>query len=317
MNFEMQTGRESNHNIIRGTTVFSFPAAVATASARIAGIAAPSSIAAGSDFTIAIIPENYIQSVLDVSAAFGFTGTVFPDSLGSYLTSVYLGPSQSNILTNISVSANLPASYAAGSSYHLTAAITSLYGAAYLPTITSFDLPVTLSNVTSSELTSTFDGTNSSSDISTPSVTTSTLTSATTSTSTASPTTGSGSFTDLNSLIQALQTGLNSLLLDIVRSDNVTAAADYNALSPLFDQLLRFTPSGSCDGNPTGKTLTQVEAIQLVHSIQSTLNVISLDVTNGDDVKALADTCEVRADYFNSGLHEFVFGPGQTSGTGQ
>ncbi|KAK5692834.1 hypothetical protein LTR17_025244 [Elasticomyces elasticus] len=301
---------------MRGTTVFSFAAAVAPASARIAGIAAPSSIAAGSDFTITIITENYIQSVTDVSAAFGFTGTVFPDSLGSYLTSVYLGPSQSNILTNISVSASVPASYAAGSSYHLTAAITSLYGAAYLPTITFFDLPVTLSNVTSSELVSTFEGTNSC-DSSTPSVTTSTLTSATTSTSTASPTTGSGSFTDLNSLIHGLQIGLNNLLLDIVHSDKVAAAADYNALSPLFDQLLRFTPSGSCDGNPTRKALTQNEAIQLIRSIQSTLNAISLVVTNRDDAKALADTCEVRADYFNSGLHEFVFGPGQTSGTGQ
>ncbi|KAK3641387.1 hypothetical protein LTR56_006897 [Elasticomyces elasticus] len=301
---------------MRGTTVYFFAAAVATASARIAGIAAPSSIVAGSDFTITIITENYIQSVLDVSAAFGFTGTVFPDSLGSYLTSVYLGPSRSNIFTNISVSANVPASYTAGSSFDLTAAITSLYGAANLPTITFFDLPVTLSNVTSSDLTSTFDGTNAC-DISTPSVTTSTSTSTTTSTSTASPTTGSGSFTDLNSLIQGLQTGLNSLLLDIVRSDNITAAADYDALSPLFDQLLRFTPSGSCDGNPTGKMLTQVEVIQLLQSVQSTLNVISLDVTNGDDAKALADTCEVRADYFNSGLHEFVAGPGQTSGTGQ
>ncbi|KAK5719347.1 hypothetical protein LTR15_007870 [Elasticomyces elasticus] len=303
---------------MRGTTVYFFAAAVATASARIAGIAAPSSIVAGSDFTITIITENYIQSVLDVSAAFGFTGTVFPDSLGSYLTSrcLVIGTAQSNILTNISVSANVPASYAAGSSFHLTAAITSLYGAANLPTITFFDLPVTLSNVTSSDLTSTFDGTNAY-DIGIPSLTTSTSTSTTTSTSTASPTTGSGSFTDLNSLIQGLQTGLNSLLLDIVRSDNITAAADYNALSPLFDQLLRFTPSGSCDGNPTGKMLTQVEVIQLLQSVQSTLNVISLDVTNGDDAKALADTCEVRADYFNSGLHEFVAGPGQTCGTGQ
>ncbi|KAK4950799.1 hypothetical protein LTR10_010792 [Elasticomyces elasticus] len=293
---------------MRGTTVFLFAAAVATASARIAGIAAPSSVVAGSEFTITIITENYIQSVLDVSAAFGFTGTIFSDSLGSYLTSVYLGPSQSNILTNISVSANVPASYAAATSYHLTAAITSLYGAAYSPTITLFDLPVSISNVTSSDLTSTFDGTNACG-LSTPSVTTST--------STTSPTSGSGSFTDLNSLVQGLQIGLNSLLLDTVRSDKVTATADYNALSPLFDQLLRFTPSGPCDGNPTGKALTQVEAIKILQGIQLTLNAISLDVTNGHDAKALADACEVRADYFNSGLHEFVFGPGQNSGTGQ
>ncbi|KAK5742783.1 hypothetical protein LTR17_003031 [Elasticomyces elasticus] len=61
--------------------------------------------------------------------------------------------------------------------------------------------------------------------------------------------------------------------------------------------------------------MTQNEAFQLIQSIQSTLNAISLDVTNRDGAKALADTCEVRADYFNSGLHEFVFGPGQTSGT--
>ncbi|KAK4890659.1 hypothetical protein LTR27_010698 [Elasticomyces elasticus] len=295
---------------MRVTTVFSFAAEVAPASARIAGIAAPSSIVAGSDFTITIITETISN----------------PSSMSPQrLASPEASSRTSNILTNISVSANVPASYVVGSSYHLTAAITSLYGAAYLPTITFFDLPVTISNVTSSELTSTFDGTNFCTpapnlfygDISTPSVTTSTLTSRTMSTSTASPTTGSGSFTDLDSVIRGLQTGLNSLLLNIVREDNVTATAEYNALSPLFDQLLRFTPSGPCDGNPTGRALMQNETIQLIQSIQSTLNVISFDVTNGDSPKALADTCQVRAQYFNSGLHEFVFGPGQSGGTGQ
>ncbi|KAK5696020.1 hypothetical protein LTR97_008440 [Elasticomyces elasticus] len=304
---------------MRGTTVYFFAAAVATASARIAGIAAPSSIVAGSDFTITIITENYIQSVLDVSAAFGFTGTVFPDSLGSYLTSVYLGPSKPQLKCQSKESdvchykfircGELANDHIFRSSrdtlkcYELRLDVDLRW---HQRLYISSNPPLWFSKANWAA-----------DDIGIPSLTTSTSTSTTTSTSTASPTTGSGSFTDLNSLIQGLQTGLNSLLLDIVRSDNITAAADYNALSPLFDQLLRFTPSGSCDGNPTGKMLTQVEVIQLLQSVQSTLNVISLDVTNGDDAKALADTCEVRADYFNSGLHEFVAGPGQTCGTGQ
>ncbi|TKA61562.1 hypothetical protein B0A55_11026 [Friedmanniomyces simplex] len=295
---------------MRSVSIISVLAAASAASARIVGIAASSIIAAGSSFSITIITENYIQSVLDISAAFGLTSDVYPDSLGSYLTSVYLGPTESNILTNVSVPASVPSSYPVGSSYHLIAAITSLYGAGYSPTTTLFDLSVTISNATSSDLTATFNGTDSCSS-SAPSATSSTTTSATTSTGPATSTStagsGSGSFSDLDTLIQGLQTGLNSLILDIVRSDTTTAAADYNTLSPIFDQLLHFAaPSGSCSGSTTGKALTENEAIQLIQTIQSTLSMVSLDVTNGASVAALSDACAAQADYFNSGLHEHV-----------
>ncbi|KAK1807357.1 hypothetical protein LTR12_018294 [Friedmanniomyces endolithicus] len=143
---------------MRSTSLLSVLAAATAVSARIGGIAAPESIAAGSDFTITIITENYIQAVLDISAAFGLTTKVYPDSLGPYLTSVYLGPTQSNIRTNISVPATVPSSYSVGSTYHLIAAITSLYGAGHSPTTTLFDLAVTVSNATSSSLIATFDG---------------------------------------------------------------------------------------------------------------------------------------------------------------
>lgn len=74
------------------TTFLSIFAVLGAASARIVGVAVPAEIAPGSNFSITIITENYIQSVLDVSAAFGLTQTVYPDSLGTYLTSKYLGP---------------------------------------------------------------------------------------------------------------------------------------------------------------------------------------------------------------------------------
>ncbi|KAK0943812.1 hypothetical protein LTR29_004576 [Friedmanniomyces endolithicus] len=304
---------------MRSTSLLSILAAASAVSARIGGIAAPESIAAGSDFSITIITENYIQSVLDISAAFGLTTKVYPDSLGQYLTSVYLGPTQSNIRTNISVPASVPSSYNVGSTYHLIAAITSLYGAGHSPTTILFDLAVTVSNATSSSLIATFDGVDSCAS-STPSVTTSTTASVTASTAaaTSTSTSGSGSFLNINDLIQGLQTGLNSLITDILRSDTAIAEEDYNTLSPLFDQLLHFAaPSGICSGSATSEALNESEAIQLIQTIQSTLSLVALDVINGNSVSALLNACTAQSDYLNSGLHEYVFGSGQASGTGQ
>ncbi|KAK1082037.1 hypothetical protein LTR33_004209 [Friedmanniomyces endolithicus] len=293
-------------------SVLSVLAAASAVSARIAGIAAPESIAAGSDFSITIITESYIQAVLDLSAAFGLTTKVYPDSLGPYLTSVYLGPTQSNIRTNISVPASVPSSYNVGSTYHLIAAITSLYGAGHSPTTTLFDLAVTVSNATSSSLIATFDGIDSCAS-STPSATTSTTASvaASTAAATSTSTSGSGSFLNINDLIQGLQTGLNSLITDILRSDTAIAEEDYNTLSPLFDQLLHFAaPSGVCSGSATSEALNESEAIQLIQTIQSTLSLVALDVINGNSVSALLNACTAQSDYLNSGLHEYVFGSG-------
>ena len=122
----------------------------------------------------------------------------------------------------------------------------------------------------------------------------------------------------LNTLYLAITTGLNSLLDDIVRGDTATAQADYNSLSPRFDQLFAIAnPNGSpCDNSGSGSQLTEDEAIQTIQAIQSTLSVVSLDVTSGNTAGALESSCTARSDFFNSGLHEYVFGSGQASGTG-
>ena len=63
-------------------------------SARIVGIAAPRTVAVDSTVKLEIIGEDYIQSIQDVAIAFGIQhGTnPTPDSLGTLLSSKYLGP---------------------------------------------------------------------------------------------------------------------------------------------------------------------------------------------------------------------------------
>lgn len=80
---------------MRCQSILSSLALLGAASARIVGITAPSSIAPGSNFTITIITENYIQAVTDLTAAFGLYPQVYPDTLGNYLGSTYLGPGRS------------------------------------------------------------------------------------------------------------------------------------------------------------------------------------------------------------------------------
>lgn len=63
------------------------------ASARIIGIAVPKTIRPGDGFNAIIETENYIQSVYDVSIAFGIaSGPGYPGSLGTVIGSYYLGP---------------------------------------------------------------------------------------------------------------------------------------------------------------------------------------------------------------------------------
>ena len=68
----------------------------ALASARITGIAVPSTIAAGSSITVTIITEDYIQTVSDIAIAFGIAASpALPadESVGTtFLGSKYLGP---------------------------------------------------------------------------------------------------------------------------------------------------------------------------------------------------------------------------------
>ena len=113
----------------------------------------------------------------------------------------------------------------------------------------------------------------------------------------------------LNTLIHTVQGGLTKLINEILRNDLATAQTQYNSLSPSFDKILHLaSPKGSCPTPPAGHALTQQEAIQIIQTIQYTLNLVSLDVTNGDSASALSDACTALADYFNSGLHEYIFG---------
>lgn len=70
---------------------------LAVANARIVGIAVPETIAPGSTVQATVLTENYIQSVYDVAIVFGYAnGDGFPESLGTVLSSSYLGPGMSS-----------------------------------------------------------------------------------------------------------------------------------------------------------------------------------------------------------------------------
>lgn len=70
---------------------------LAVANARIVGIAVPETIAPGSTIKATVLTENYIQSVYDVAIVFGYAnGDGFPESLGTVLSSSYLGPGMSS-----------------------------------------------------------------------------------------------------------------------------------------------------------------------------------------------------------------------------
>lgn len=121
-----------------------------TASARIVGIAAPKTVAAGSTVVVDIIAENYIQSIQDVAIAFGIEhGNAIPGSLGQLLTSKYLGPDDSNIVGNITAHVQIPATIPKGKAA-LTAFLFSLEGAAYEAATETFQLTTIVGKFTSS-----------------------------------------------------------------------------------------------------------------------------------------------------------------------
>ncbi|UKZ53638.1 hypothetical protein TrVGV298_007434 [Trichoderma virens] len=108
---------------------------LAVANARIVGIA---------------VPET---SVYDVAIVFGYAaGNGFPQSLGNVLASYYLGPTQSNVSGNLTRSITIPASAQKGEKALISASLMSLYGAVYGPTLTNFNVSVTVGDATSSTL---------------------------------------------------------------------------------------------------------------------------------------------------------------------
>ncbi|KAL6695070.1 hypothetical protein J3F84DRAFT_38231 [Trichoderma pleuroticola] len=122
---------------------------LAVANARIVGFAVPETIAPGSTVAATVLTENYIQAVYDVAIVFGYAhGDGWPNSLGSVLSSSYLGPDESNVTHNITRSITIPAGTPKGDAL-ISASLYSLYGAVYGPTITNFNVSVTIGDETS------------------------------------------------------------------------------------------------------------------------------------------------------------------------
>ncbi|KAF2731917.1 hypothetical protein EJ04DRAFT_401703, partial [Polyplosphaeria fusca] len=119
--------------------------------ARLIGIAAPSTLAPGKPFTLTLLTENYIQTVADVAVAWGYSappGHIY--SLGSPSASAYLGPEKSNQLNNVSISTTAPAELANfGGEVVLSAAVFSLYGVSSGPSVANFNVTVKVGGETS------------------------------------------------------------------------------------------------------------------------------------------------------------------------
>lgn len=136
----------------------SFATAITTlsaASARIIGIEAPSTLAPNSTFNLTLLTENYIQSVADISVAWGYSlAPGYPTTLGAFTQSSYLGPNKSNTLENITVEATVPAGLdndVYNGSLILSAGVYSLYGASSGPVVTGFNVTVHIGDQTSEE----------------------------------------------------------------------------------------------------------------------------------------------------------------------
>ncbi|KAF2622346.1 hypothetical protein BU25DRAFT_415288 [Macroventuria anomochaeta] len=129
---------------------------LSAASARIIGIEAPSTLAPNSTFNLTLLTENYIQTVTDISVAWGYAlAPGYPASLGAFTQSSYLGPNKSNTLENITVEATVPEGLDSDSwngSLVLSAGVYSLYGASSGPVITGFNVTVKVGEETSEEV---------------------------------------------------------------------------------------------------------------------------------------------------------------------
>ena len=124
----------------------SFATALVTlsaASARIIGIEVPSTLAPNSTFNLTLLTQNYIQSVADISVAWGYAlAPGYPTTLGAFTQSSYLGPSKSNTLERITVEATVPEGLDSDSwngNVVLSAGVYSLYGASSTPVVTGFN----------------------------------------------------------------------------------------------------------------------------------------------------------------------------------
>ncbi|KAK7544072.1 uncharacterized protein J3D65DRAFT_598741 [Phyllosticta citribraziliensis] len=119
--------------------------------ARLVGVKVPSTIAPGDLINVKLVSENYIQSVYDVSVAFGLAPDAsYGFALGSVAGAQFLGPGNSNKLEDIQVLISLPNDAPTGQQI-FGAAVTSLYGASSSPVISSFNVTVTVGDKTSDD----------------------------------------------------------------------------------------------------------------------------------------------------------------------
>ncbi|KAL0264744.1 hypothetical protein SLS55_000695 [Diplodia seriata] len=120
------------------------------AAARITGITLPKQLAAGQNFTAFLNTEGYIQSIADVSVAFGAAPAeyAYEKTLGTaVLGEKTLGPELSNVVRNISLPLSVPADFQKGEAV-VTAALFSLTGARYSPALSYFNVTVDVADVT-------------------------------------------------------------------------------------------------------------------------------------------------------------------------
>ncbi|OAG02346.1 uncharacterized protein CC84DRAFT_1009733 [Paraphaeosphaeria sporulosa] len=140
---------------MRTTALLTTALSAALTTARLTGLAAPSTLAPSSPFNLTLITENYIQSVADVSIAWGFSlAPGYPLTLGSFTSSSYLGPDKSNQLENVTIAATAPAELEEwkGKEVVLAGSLFSLYGASGSPSLTNFNVTILVGDETSEEL---------------------------------------------------------------------------------------------------------------------------------------------------------------------
>ncbi|KAH8676703.1 hypothetical protein BGZ60DRAFT_526133 [Tricladium varicosporioides] len=132
------------------TLLFTLLSLIALTTARIVGLRTPSQIAPGVPFTLTLLTQNYIQSVYDVSAAFGIApGMGYPQSLGTDLfSSVYIGPEGSNVLNGLNYTVAISQEFEKGEAT-LSVSVMSLYGAVYGPTLVGWNVSVVVGDSTS------------------------------------------------------------------------------------------------------------------------------------------------------------------------
>ncbi|KAF5237453.1 hypothetical protein FAUST_6013 [Fusarium austroamericanum] len=125
-------------------------ALLALAEARITGIQVPKEIKAGEAFEAIVVRENYIQSVFDSSIVFGYSANPYPGTIGQVLDSTPLGKAESNKIDNLKVKLTVPESAQKGKGV-VSAALLSVYGASGSPTLSEYNVTVTIGDKTSTE----------------------------------------------------------------------------------------------------------------------------------------------------------------------